>query len=103
MNQDSNEYDLVDMKWLNELDQLDDFALEQIINEQDYTNIEVNVDPNQVLNYADNVTSDGLNCSQTVWNVTLIPRSLRTNDYYKMVRSFHNSGFAKSHRLHWLR
>ena len=60
MNQDSNDYDLVDMKWLNELDQLDDFALEQII-KQDYTNIEVNVDPNQDLNYADNVTSDGSN------------------------------------------
>ena len=97
MNPDSKENDF-DMKYLDWMDGLDDYTLEQII-KQDYTNtnFEVDVDPNQVLDYADNVTSDGLNCSQTVWNVTLIPRSLRTNDYYKMVRSFHNSGFAKSH------
>jgi len=85
MNPDSKENDF-DMKYLDWMDGLDDYTLEQII-KQDYTNtnFEVDVDPNQVLDYADNVTSDGSNCTQTVWNVTLIPRSLRTNDYYKMV------------------
>ena len=94
-NSEEFEFDFADMELLNALD---DETLKQII-KANFTEIdyEVYVDPNQVLDYADNMTSDGFNCTETVWNVTLIPRSLRTNDYYKMVRVGYIAFLPQSH------
>jgi len=71
------------------LNALDDAALEQIIFAEKESDYEVYVDhpSNTVFDYDVSFDTDipSSNCTETYWNVTLIPRSLRLNHHYKVV------------------
>lgn len=59
------------------LESLDDEALEEIIR------------TNSMMHHSDNEaqSAQGSNCTETVWNVTLVPRELRKNHTYVLVSS----------------
>ena len=73
-------YPIPDMSLLNALD---DEALEQILraNYED-TDYEIYVDPTFE---PETTAAYNTNCTETVWNVTLVPRSLRKNKTYVLV------------------
>ena len=72
------------------LNALDNEALEQIILDSDdsFYYDEVYIDPSLTGDFhSPQVTSVmESNCTEIVWNVTLVPRSLRKNPTYVMVR-----------------
>ena len=77
------------------LNALDDEQLEQIIRSNYSGGLEIDYevygDLSSVYDY-DNTGVENLNgtifgnCTETLWNVTLVPRSLRMNHHYKVVR-----------------
>ena len=82
---------MLDMELLNTLD---DATLERI-SQSNYTELDYEVysDHSSLYDY-DNTDGDNLNgtaifgnCTETLWNVTLVPRSLRMNHHYKVVRA----------------
>lgn len=81
---------------MNVLNALDDEALEQIIkaNYEDVEYSEVYVDPTTFQQELETEATTLLdmaadsNCTETIWNVTLVPRSLRKNHTYVLVRFF---------------
>lgn len=87
---------------MNVLNALDDEALEQII-KANYEDVEYGeelyVDPTTFQQELEteattllNMAAD-VNCTETVWNVTLVPRSLRKNHTYVLVRFFGSKSF----------
>ena len=83
---------MLDMELLNTLD---DATLERI-SQSNYTELDYEVysDHSSLYDY-DNTDVDISNstifgnCTETLWNVTLVPRSLRMNHHYKVVRQIY--------------